>query len=179
MIGVAAPITPNHSQTYAGGLSVADLDITLLDWVDRARFWSKVEVGPIEACWPWRGSRRRSGHGEVKLQGQSRSAHRVAYMLTVGPVRADEIVRHVCDNPECCNPAHLRLGSHADNVADRVRRRRSAYGENSGRAKLREADVLHIAESELDGATLARMYGVSTHTIYAIKQHKTWRHLWT
>jgi hypothetical protein len=94
-----------------------------------ARFWSKVDVREPGECWPWTAYRDRFGYGSYR-ELTTEVAHRVAYQLTNGPVPRGTVVRHQCDNPACCNPAHLLAGSHATNVADRVARRRSATAAN-------------------------------------------------
>lgn len=157
---------------------MATLDITRLDWVDRARFWSKVKTGNLAHCWPWRGSKSDMGYGCYKFLGATRAAHRIAYAIATESWPEDMVVRHRCDNPSCCNPSHLKIGTHADNVADRVRRKRSAYGERAGRAKLTEAQVLSIADDPRDAITIAKDYPVSVDTIRSIKQKRIWKHLW-
>ncbi len=86
-----------------------------------ARFWSKVDVGKPTACWPWRASLDKHGYGQFKgATGTTpKRAHRIAYSLVCGDPTTDEVVRHLCGNAACCNPAHLALGDQADNHADR------------------------------------------------------------
>src|SRR5512138_2333010 len=92
-------------------------------------FWSRVAIGDIDECWPWlRG--QTDGYGEFQAQGISMHAHRWAWALIYGPIPPHSTVRHfVCDNPLCCNFYHLRLGTIADNMADRTLRGRQARGE--------------------------------------------------
>jgi hypothetical protein len=85
------------------------------------RFWSKVDQsGGERACWPWTAGTVRHGYGRISVppRGHSVRAHRLAYELTFGPVKDGWAVLHACDNPPCCNPFHLFLGSQADNVRD-------------------------------------------------------------
>lgn len=154
---------------------MADADSKVPDPIDVARFWSHVETGKLGRCWPWRGSR--GNYGKVKWCGVPQQAHRIAYLLTFG-LPEDAIVRHKCDNPSCCNPTHLETGTHRDNVRDRVLRKRSAIGEEAGRAKLTEAQVLAIEAEEGSHYVLAAKYGVSRDNIRAIKKHRSWKHLW-
>jgi HNH endonuclease len=105
-------------------------------------FWEKVDrSGGIDACWPWLGARSVGGYGKVgvSLPGISKShlAHRVAWILTNGPIPEDLIVIHNCDvryakkcsdYRRCCNPSHVRLGTHADNTLDRVQKGRGDAG---------------------------------------------------
>lgn len=94
----------------------------LREW-DRRRLWSKIAVGPAGECWPWRAASGTVGYGRFKVQGKLYSPHRLVYAITNGPI-ADvnehhgSVVMHTCDNPACCNPAHLRLGTQKANVAD-------------------------------------------------------------
>ena len=97
------------------------------------RFWAKVDRsdGP-DACWPWTGHRARRGYGQFKMFGRSVPAHRVAWELTNGPIPPGDhfgtmCACHRCDNPPCCNPTHLFLGSMADNVADRDAKGRGVF----------------------------------------------------
>lgn len=98
-----------------------------------ARFWSKVDKsGGDDDCWPWRGTRNREHYGRVYCGKRRVAAHRIAYLLAIGPVPDGLFVCHACDNPPCCNPRHLWTGDAAANVADRVTKGRSASGDRSG-----------------------------------------------
>lgn len=93
------------------------------------RFWKWVDKsGGPDACWPWTGSKVK-GYGQFQRADQSKAkCTRFAWELTNGPivghVKGDEeneiCVCHRCDNPPCCNPAHMFLGKDADNHADMV-----------------------------------------------------------
>jgi hypothetical protein len=100
-----------------------------------AAFWAKVDdsAGP-DACWPWTGALFRPGprgygmnYGRIKRNRRTLHAHRVAWELAHGPT-GELFVLHKCDNPPCCNPAHLFLGTAADNMADKVRKGRHRWG---------------------------------------------------
>ncbi len=85
------------------------------------KFWSRVDKsGGANACWPWTGSRLPTGYGQVyQAGGQRLLAHRTAWELENGPIPDGMRVLHHCDNPPCCNPGHLFLGTDADNMNDR------------------------------------------------------------
>jgi hypothetical protein len=96
-----------------------------------ARFWSRVQIPApcfdYSPCWNWQGSLDRHGYGQFKL-GFGLSplrAHRIAYEACKGEIPEGMHVLHSCDNPRCCNPDHLRVGTHADNMADREARGRT------------------------------------------------------
>lgn len=71
-------------------------------------------------CWLWRGGRSGTGYGVVGINGRSLSVHRLVYEWTYGEIPAGMVVMHACDVPACCNPAHLRVGTHTDNGRDMV-----------------------------------------------------------
>ena len=147
------------------------------------RFWEKVDrSGGPDACWPWMAYRTKHGYGMIGLggKGNPERSHRVAWLLTHGPIPEGELIRHSCDNPPCCNPAHLSPGTPGDNMADRDAAGRQARGESAGRVKLTEFDVREIRAQRAAGATapsLASRYGVAIVTIYSIQYRKSWRHI--
>jgi hypothetical protein len=79
-------------------------------------------------CWTWIGSRNRDGYGQFKLNGKLMRPHRVAYELAFGPIPPGAQILHSCDNPSCCNPNHLRTGTHQDNMDDKAERGRARSG---------------------------------------------------
>lgn len=143
--------------------------------LDAARFWSKVDVKTPDACWMWKGGGGR--YGDFKYAGRTLQAHRVAYIMTFGSVAPGVVIRHTCDTAGCCNPSHLMPGTHADNVQDRVTRKRSAVGKRNGRAKLTEKQAREILASTESPSALAVRFNVSKYTIYSLLQGKSWKHL--
>lgn len=139
------------------------------------RFWSKISVGKPDECWEWQASRVRE-YGKFWLNGKYQRAHRVAYELTHGSIPNNMLVRHKCDNPLCCNPSHLLVGSAQDNMNDKVERNRQhrPTGRKNGRAILTQSQVNSILEDTRSQAAIAREYGVSAVTIHYIKQGKRW-----
>jgi hypothetical protein len=146
-------------------------------------FWARVDrSGGPDACWPWRGAFSGNGYGTVKWERKQQGAHRVAYILAHGPIADDVLIRHkVCDNPPCCNPAHLKPGDHLANHADMDEkgRRNAPRGERS-LSPLTEADVRAIRHARAEGVpllTLAHRHGISISSISAIALGKTWKHV--
>lgn len=100
------------------------------------RFWVKVDksAGPDE-CWPWLAGSCSAGYGTFRFNDRENSSNRVAWMLSFGPIPDGLWVLHRCDNPPCCNPRHLFLGTCGDNVRDCIAKGRGnrARGERSAR----------------------------------------------
>lgn len=147
-----------------------------------ARFWNKVDMKTIDSCWDWVAGRDRDGYGRIKLGRFDHQAHRVAWVLSVGPIPDGLCVLHRCDRPSCVNPGHLFLGTNTDNVHDKVRKGRSAdqRGEANGYSKLTRTDVLAARAAWNAGesaASIARRYHVNRTTINRIVTGKRWAHL--
>jgi hypothetical protein len=142
------------------------------------RFWEKVVKGP--ECWEWTAGKQYSGYGRFWLDGKKVGAHRHSWALENGPIPEGMHVLHRCDNPGCCNPAHLFLGTHADNVADMASKGRQQRGESNGKAKLTELEVRVLRRylaTDISVRALARHMGVNESTLHNIKHNRKWRHL--
>lgn len=103
---------------------------------------------------------------------------RAIYSLKHGPIDKDMIIRHTCDNYMCVNVEHLIVGTHQDNVKDKVERGRCAVGTKNGRSKLTEQNVLEIKELVKTNTTIseiARQFSVDRKVIRDIRDNKTWR----
>jgi hypothetical protein len=144
----------------------------------RDRFWSFVQRGEQNECWPWLGAKSKSGYGVLSAgpRGQVR-AHRFAYELTHGAIPDGLVVCHACDNRPCCNPAHLWIGTTQDNEDDKRAKGRNIRGALSPRAKLTDEIVLSIRSSNDSVTQLAVRYGVSCGTISAVRRGITWKHV--
>lgn len=145
------------------------------------RFWEKVRKG--EACWLWTGGTDSNGYGRIGLGGGSLvrvNTHRLSYELHFGPIPTGLNVLHSCDTPRCVNPAHLSLGTHADNVRDKCAKGRQAKGERMGAAKLNEHSVIEIRRRLRGGESqqaLAREFHVTAPAVGMIARGRAWRHV--
>jgi len=141
------------------------------------RFWDNVKRRGPDQCWEWTGARQTQGYGALRVRGEYKLVHRMAWELHHGKSVPDGIeVCHSCDNPPCCNPAHLFLGSHADNISD------AAMKGRMGRSiKLAAADVREIRrldeQSRLSRREIGERFGVSRQTVNDIVWRKTWKHI--
>lgn len=149
------------------------------------RLEARIEYEPNTGCWLWTGALGRHGYGSINAGGQcSMLAHRAAYKVWRGDVPAHLHVCHKCDTPACVNPAHLFLGTNADNVADRQRKGRSSGGSFKGAAhrcaRLDPEDVRRIrqlgAARALPQKLIAAQYGISQTHVSNILNGKAWSH---
>jgi predicted DNA-binding protein (UPF0251 family) len=166
-------------------------------------FWAKVEK--TDGCWLWRGAIfQNSGYGLFAFQGRPHVAHRIAWLLTHGdlPARPLELA-HTCDVRACVRLDHLYIATHAENMADMVRRGRASHmgpgnpakgerhrshlypekrprGAAVHRSSLTDEAVSAIRIRHAAGESqtaLAKEFGVHQTAISAIVRHKTWTHL--
>lgn len=140
-------------------------------------FCEKLDMsGGALACWIWKGyvSRR---YGVISINNRPVRSNRAAWILNFGPIPDGLVVCHTCDNPLCCNPKHLFLGTTHDNNEDKLKKGRHAYGEKSSSAILKYSDVREIRrlpKTRGSGVRLAKKYGVSPATISAIRVGRNW-----
>ena len=142
--------------------------------------WSKVDRRGPDECWPWLGYRSKEGYGRAQVDGKMYYAHRIVYDLTRPGViawsapadrRASGFLRHACDNPSCCNPAHMLVGTQFENSADKITRGRSKWwnrSTESANAKLSVEAVHEIRRREKTRRQYADQFGVSISTIKGV-----------
>ena len=138
-----------------------------------ARFWAKVDKRGPDECWEWTGMRTVDGYGRIKFDRRRLVASRVLWEITHGENPGDKHVCHKCDNPPCCNPAHLFLGTPLDNVRDMLAKGRCKppRGEDHAHARLADSQVREIRELLAAGElhrVIAARFGVHKSTISAI-----------
>lgn len=146
----------------------------------KSRFWRSVRVGNPDECWPWLGDQSQSGHGRMPVHGKKIQASHIALILSGRPKPSPKsFALHSCDNPPCCNDAHLRWGTPLENSGDMVMRGRTntPRGERSGHAKLTQELVLQMRGSNLSLAHWQRETGVSRAALCQARNGTTWRHL--
>ena len=141
--------------------------------------WSKVDKRGEDECWNWLSYKNENGYGRVQINDWSYYAHRVIFDLAnpnvitwKAPKNTDEhgFLLHTCDNPSCCNPKHLWVGTHADNMADKSKKGRCPdFNSDKGpRCKLTMVQALEIRQKHNDGISareLAKTYEISLSSI--------------
>ncbi len=131
-------------------------------------------------CWLWQGSTDADGYGVISIAGAMRKASRLAWEQTHGPIPGGASVLHTCDVRACIRPAHLFLGTSADNSRDMVSKCRQMRGVDQPKAKLTEADVAEIRRLGSAGASqraIAAQFGISQPNVGFICRRETWRHV--
>ena len=155
-------------------------------------FWNRIDVQGPDDCWEWQMGDNGEGYGVIGrkiLKCGAQTAHRLSWFLTHGPIPKGKgyhgtCVLHTCDNPPCCNPAHLFLGTMGDNTRDMDSKGRrvtvDARGILNANSKLTEKQVRKIHQEYSAGAlqeVLAKKFGISVVTIAEIVSCKRWGHL--
>ena len=150
------------------------------------KFWNRVKITDQELCWEWQGPLYLpDGYGHCNFMKDKKrfcQSHRFAYADMIGPIPDGLLVCHKCDNPKCCNPFHLFLGTNAQNIQDAYDKGliKPLKGIKHGMHKLSEADVLLIRKLVANGAvqrSLAPRFGVTVGMISMIVNRKNWTHI--
>lgn len=136
-------------------------------------FWNRIDIGEMKSCWIWRGGKDKNGYGMFGVKKTSFRAHRLSYFLYYKINPQNLYVCHSCDNPACCNPHHLFLGTQADNVRDMILKNRMKIGiRNEKFPILSEWDILNIkadySNKNKSMMELAKEYGVYKTKIWCV-----------
>ena len=137
------------------------------------RFLLHVAPEPNCGCWLWVGSYR-GEYGRLKFDGVTHAAHRLSFEIFNGPIPIGLHVLHRCDVTICVNPAHLFVGTEADNHADKAAKGRSAKGTRNARAKLTDKAVLAIFAAVGRQQDIASRFRVPKATVCHIKSGRQW-----
>ena len=150
--------------------------------------WSKVDKKGEDDCWMWLGYKNKEGYGRTWIDDRGYYAHRVIFdlaypntiTLNAPESTADNgFLLHTCDNPSCCNPKHLFVGTHADNMADKIAKGRSPdfSGGKGPRCKLSMSQAQEIRELRKQGVSareLAKRYEISLPSIKTLLAGKSY-----
>lgn len=150
------------------------------------RFNNKFMVSD-SGCWEWTGAKDGRGYGRIYYKQDLVGAHQFSYCHFVGDILPGQCVCHHCDNPPCCNPNHLFLGTVADNIHDMMQKGRMrtnephSVGEDNPKAKLFEKNIPVIRQMfvpyKMSCNKIAKLYNVNVSTIQRIIYHNTWKHI--
>lgn len=143
---------------------------------DLKRFWSKVDKRGSDDCWEWMAGSTSRGYGVFDIGKSKYYAHRVSYAITNDEL-GELCVCHTCDNPGCVNFDHLWLGTHQENVIDKVEKDRQHKGEVTPWSILTEEQVTQIRISNEPDSILAIKFGVARTTISSVRILKSWKHI--
>lgn len=154
------------------------------------RFWSNIAITANDnLCWEWQRSTDKDGYGQFYFGNETGwhrgLSHRGAWEMLIGEIPAGLKVLHKCDNPKCCNPKHLFIGTSQDNTLDMFAKGRgyipAPKGERNSHCKLTESQVLEIRKQFTIGESsfkeLAHTMNVSPATISSIVKRRTWKHI--
>jgi hypothetical protein len=150
----------------------------------QCRLNSRIDKGNDDDCWPWTGATNDRGYGQFYVNGKLKYAHRAAYEIASGVRLRHGRILHSCDNPPCCNPKHLAIGTQADNMADMWSKGRGKLpnlrGIDHPKCKLTEQQVREIKVLISAGTgtrAIGRKYGVSQGAIEMIARGTNWKHI--
>ena len=194
--GLLEPIPFGYCRCRCGGLApIAKLTITRKGYVrgqpvrfihgHHARvypfdFWSRVDKTTTpDGCWPFTGHLDQDGYGRIKVNGRWRVATHIALELSgFIPWEGLQVRHYVCNNPPCCRPSHLKIGTPKEDAEDKVSQGRQARGERQGAAKLRQADadeIRRLYAADISRAALARRFDVSWPAIDRLVRGEIWK----
>jgi len=144
---------------------------------DRSWILQDCSLNLQTGCWEWERCIGRSGYGNVSVNGITEGAHRLAYFLWNGPIPHGRLVLHKCDNKKCCNPNHLFIGTHKENIRDAVAKNRMSRKYHGGKGKrlFTDREIREIRTVDISTNEWARMVGTCPTVIRFIRQIKTYK----
>lgn len=194
------PTLPGRDRSCARGTDVVQISscgtpALLAEFRRRAEILQ--ERHGADTYWPWSESAaRRNSYGSLTAGGVMASAHRLSYVLFVGPIPEGLLVRHSCDFRACVNPAHLSTGTKKDNIHDAMRRDRLSVGDDhytrQHPERVARGERQHLARLTVEivkdirvryaagGVTLLSLgsqFGVTEQAIHCVVHRKTWKHV--
>ncbi len=142
--------------------------------------WKRIDKKGENECWNYIGYLR-NGYGRIQINYRYYLAHRIVYEDIYGSIPDGMCICHSCNNPSCCNPKHLYMGTQTDNMKQMVNDGRTGKGEDAGGVKLTEKSVLEIRKLYFSGEysqkKLGEIFRVTQSNIsYVI--NKTWKYLY-
>lgn len=121
-----------------------------------------------DGCWEWPGQRTSGGYGTLRKGGRDQStaySHRLSYTINIGPIPEGMVVCHRCDNPPCCRPDHLFLGTQAENVADKIAKGRQPRPQSAIPTPRVNGIAAALLAKDQTQETIATAFGVSVRTV--------------
>jgi hypothetical protein len=139
--------------------------------------WKFIDKKEEDECWLWTNATTGGGYGTIRINNKKYPTHRLVYELNYGKIPDGMHVCHKCDNPPCCNPSHLFLGTHKDNMLDKMKKCRQRR--NSGNSKITEDDVREIRRlhGTITQKKLAEKFGIVQTTVSRIVFRERWKHV--
>lgn len=170
-----------HYQQMKRGQHLKPLRSVLKGKSPKERFHAKFRQGSHDECWIWQAAVNEHGYGVMTVGTRKDSrrvrAHRFSVEIQMGrPLSSDEVVLHVCDNPPCVNPLHLRVGTQQDNVMDAIQKRRMNTSASKATKLSTEAvkNIKSAIQAGVPQKTLAAEYGISKSLVSMINKGKRW-----
>jgi hypothetical protein len=135
----------------------------------------RMEEGELDTpCLVWSDNINRDGYGACNIKGRVSMAHRAVYALYMGPIQKGLLIRHICNNPSCCNINHLIPGTDQDNADDKVKAGRQSAKLTGQQASEIKWLCWNIGMSQID---IAAKYNISRSAIRSINIGMAWSHV--
>lgn len=170
-----------RNRKYGSPVAIKSHSAQMVGLSAEERFFFQVKK--TKTCWFWTAATDKNGYGVFRGQVGGvvlTKAHRFSYSIHTGElIPKGMVICHKCDNPSCVNPEHLFLGTHADNMRDKIAKGRARVpkGQDSVHAKLTEAQARSILLDPRPYRDIARDYGIAYSTVGSIKQRESWEHV--